>query len=390
MITRVQIRNFRGIANADVELGPLTVLVGRNGAGKSAFLDALRFVRDALRLGLDDAITHRNGISSIRRWSPAKKFDIEISLTIETEHLYGNYSFLIGSDGKNDYKVKREEGQATQPKGEEGDYFKIRDGKWEVFPTPNYQRMRKDTLPPVDTASLCLKQMGFLSSPLSQMSQLLQRTNFFAIYPNTLREPQKPSPQKLLQDSGENFASALRQFTQRKRLPELIASLDAVVGGISDIRVRSVGGFLVAEMQHNNGNRQKQPWFELAQESDGTLRLLGLLVALYQVNPGFLTAIEEPELTLHPGALGVLSDVLREAATRSQVIVTTQSPDLISRFGADELRIVERSNGITRIGPLDETQREAINRQLFSAGDLLRIEGLHRASMPGEESSEDA
>ena len=91
----------------------------------------------------------------------------------------------------------------------------------------------------------------------------------------------------------------------------------------------------------------------------------------------FLIGFEERDLSIHPGALAVLSEVIQEAATRSQVLITTQSPDLISRFSADQLRVVERVGTETKIGPIDEGQQEAINQQLFSAGDLLRIEGLH-------------
>ena len=85
MITRVQIKNFRSIAEADVTLGPLTVLVGRNGAGKSNFVDALRFVRDALKFGLEGAIAQRNGIGALRRWSSHGR-PHEIQITIFSEH----------------------------------------------------------------------------------------------------------------------------------------------------------------------------------------------------------------------------------------------------------------------------------------------------------------
>ncbi|MEW6211609.1 MAG: AAA family ATPase, partial [Acidobacteriota bacterium] len=114
---------------------------------------------------------------------------------------------------------------------------------------------------------------------------------------------------------------------------------------------------------------------------DGTLRMLAMLVALYQSEPPYaqtLLGLEEPENALHPGALAVLNDVFREAALRNQIIITTQSPDLISHFTVDELRIVERDQGVTKIGPIDETQREIIEEELFSASDLLRIQDLRR------------
>jgi predicted ATPase len=154
--------------------------------------------------------------------------------------------------------------------------------------------------------------------------------------------------------------------------------LGRVVEGVQDIRVVEAGGYLVTQLKHEEQNGHA-PWFPLAQQSDGTLRVLGLLAALYQATPHSLIAIEEPELSIHPGALAMLSEVIEEAATRSQVLITTQSPDLISCFSADQLRVVERVGTETQIGPIDERQREAINTQLFSAGDLLRIEGLHTA-----------
>ena len=65
-IHRVALRNYRSIAACDVTLGPLTFLVGLNGAGKSNFLDALRFVAHSLRTSLDHALRERSGIETAR------------------------------------------------------------------------------------------------------------------------------------------------------------------------------------------------------------------------------------------------------------------------------------------------------------------------------------
>src|SRR5713101_3554241 len=68
-LTRVVLRNYKSIAACDVQLCPLVFLVGPNGAGKSNFLDALRFVADALRTSLDHALRDRGGIKEVRRRS---------------------------------------------------------------------------------------------------------------------------------------------------------------------------------------------------------------------------------------------------------------------------------------------------------------------------------
>src|SRR5262245_53348856 len=64
-ITRVVLKNYKSIVHCDVELKPLTILVGPNGSGKSAFLDALRFVSEALTVGLEQAVYNRGNVAKL-------------------------------------------------------------------------------------------------------------------------------------------------------------------------------------------------------------------------------------------------------------------------------------------------------------------------------------
>ena len=375
MITEIRVKNFRGIGEETIELDRLTVLVGRNGAGKSSVVDALRFLRDAVTVGLDDAILHRHGIVSLRRWSPTKPYDIGMELTSEQASFYGHYQFTLASLPDGGFKVKHE--ACSVRRGNRTFEFEREGEKLRMSGNSGQPSRRLDRL------ALALPALAIFNPELSRLRAQLRSLGFFAIFPNTLREPQKPSAQKILTEHGENLATVIRELKAKKMdaMEAIIAALDNVVGGIRDIRVQQVGGFLATEIKHVMSSKHCA-WFDLSQESDGTLRMLGLLVALYQGQRSFL-AIEEPELTLHPGALAVLSDVLGEVANRGQLLITTQSPDLIARFPADQLRVVEREDGLTCIGKIAEDQRQTINDQLFSAGDLLRIEGLRRESTVG-------
>ncbi|HEX9736127.1 MAG TPA: AAA family ATPase [Thermoanaerobaculia bacterium] len=68
MIRRLTISNYRSLGqDVDLRLGPLTALVGQNGSGKTNVVDALRFLGDCMRLGLEGAITKRHGIGAVRR-----------------------------------------------------------------------------------------------------------------------------------------------------------------------------------------------------------------------------------------------------------------------------------------------------------------------------------
>ena len=378
MITRVQVKNFRNLADIDVHLGPLSVLVGRNGTGKSTFLDVLRFVRDALRLGLDIAVGHRGGINALLSWSPTAEINhIEISLEVEEDDGAAYYSFLLVRGQEEVCYVKHELLELVSSDQSTRTSFETRDGKWVTPPTDFLIDAERALGIRIDTDTLMLPSLSTFFEDLRPIYSNLTATNFYAIFPNTLRLPQRQISEAILLEDGHNLATTLRNIgKQGQYQSDLVSSLGRVAEGVRDVRVQEVGGWLLTELEHEAQGNQTA-WFPLAQESDGTLRVLGLLAALYQDAPHSLIAIEEPELSVHPGALAMLSEVIEEAATRSQVIVTTQSPDLISRFSADQLRVVERVGTETQIGPIDEGQREAINDQLFSAGDLLRIEGLH-------------
>jgi predicted ATPase len=382
MITRVQVKNFRSFADVDVQLGQLNVLVGRNGAGKSAFLDVLRFVRDALRMGLETAIDSRHGIAALRRWAPRKPYNVEVGLTVETSHFWGEYSFVIGSGQHGTYRKVRELCRVGRIRDVVDDSFEIKGNKW--IDLPNRLIKRPDRLNKLVESDILVLPNLSVFSPLFSRLRLHLGGSFYNIFPNTLRMPQKPYNEQHLLDHGENIASIVRRIQKNKgRFTLLLNALGRVVDGVSDLRVRQVGGYLITELEHDDLGRlnvdERSAWFDLDQESDGTLRLLGMLVALNHKRPSqVLLALEEPENALHPGALAVLSDVLYEASHHNQILVTTQSPDLISRFNVDELMVVERTDGVSQIGPMEGMQREAVEEQLFTSGDLLRIEGLRR------------
>lgn len=371
MITSVRVKNFRSLAAVDVELGPLTVLVGPNASGKSNFVDVLRFVKDSLRLGLDTAIMDRGGLQGIRRWSAYRPYKtIEIAIDGRQEEATWKYELVIGTTTPDTYGIVRECGSWSKPRGRV-DRFETQNGKWV---TPSAKKM-----PPPPPETLALRFMtGHLG--FRGIYRSLMNSAFYTIFPNVLREPHKHSLDYPLEEHGYNIASVLRKMIKSTSgyMPDLKAALAKVVSGVSDVKVRLVGGYLVVELKHEFPGK-KAHFFEATQESDGTLRVLGLLVALFQKPTLSLLAVEEPELTIHPGAMGVLCDMFLEAATRGQILLTTHSPDLVSRFRPDQLRVVDREGGDTKIGGVDETQLRAINERLFSAGELMRIEGLQRS-----------
>jgi predicted ATPase len=202
---------------------------------------------------------------------------------------------------------------------------------------------------------------------------------FYSIFPNAIREPQKLSNPFPLDEHGGNFASVLRHISKNSptTMQTIKNALRQLVPSVSDLRVNSVGGYLVTRLKHDAAGKDGSAWFDLSQESDGTLRLLGLLVALYQRPRPTFIGIEEPELTVHPGTVRVLGDILVEASRRCQLLITTHSPDLLDQLSVESLRLVELAKGSTTVDSVSQTQVEAVRQNLFSPGELHRMGELN-------------
>lgn len=127
-ISRVILRNYKSIGYCDVKLRPLTYLVGHNGAGKSNFMDALHFVRDALFNSLDSALNERGGISEVRRRSGGHPthFAIRIEFVLSSGEP-GHYGFVIGAMPNGGYEVQKEE--CVVAGIGKGPFFRIEKGK---------------------------------------------------------------------------------------------------------------------------------------------------------------------------------------------------------------------------------------------------------------------
>ncbi len=204
---------------------------------------------------------------------------------------------------------------------------------------------------------------------------------FYSLNPEAIRELQPPDPGELLKRDGSNLASVLSVLElhdpeAKKRIEEYLSQ---VVPGTSGVDRKPLGPKETLEFRQGVKGAT-HPWrFLAANMSDGTLRALGVLVALFQTAKGGgarrLVGIEEPEAALHPAALGVLTDSLRDASQRVQVIVTSHSPDLLDdkEVTDDSLLAVLSEGGETKIAPLDLAGRAALRDHLYTAGELVRM-----------------
>jgi len=397
-LTRVRIENFRSIAACDVRLGPLTVLAGPNAAGKSNFLDALRFVRDALRTSPGQALEQRGGLEEILHRSPAgtraDSFRIRLDVTVpdpdpepgrdqglERGMLDASYLLEVGADpdpGEDGRAGIRREELVFPDRPDRPVLFALSESEWQV---------RSDSW----RDDLLLSKVSRRDREAYAVARSLHSMRFYELHTPVLRDIDQTRSKRgdvVLGEQGEYLARVLSHLARHRpwvkdtvdgyisTMIENAAGLDGKEFEEADLAY-VVGRFLEdgsEDGSHRGGHRQ----VDRRSLSDGTLRLAGVLAALFQsrVLNGSIpfVGIEEPEISLHPPVLGALYDALVGASDNTQVMVTTQSADLLDSSAADpgHLLVVRDDGHGSTIGPIDETGRSLLADGVLTLPELLR------------------
>ena len=377
-LRRVALNNYMSIARCSLELRSLNFLVGQNGAGKSNFLDALRFTADALNTSVEHALRGRGGIGEVRRRSAGHptNFGVRLDWSLPSGD-HGIYAFRIGAKPQGAFEVQQEECNVNfQNLAEKSASYKISSGK--------IDRCSMSSPPAAASDRLFLVAMSG-QPEFRPLYDALLRMGFYNFNPDVIRELQSPDTGEVLASDGRNLASVLKRLAEQAngRMEHLVNMVGKVVPGITGASHKPVGKKETLEFRQLVAG-SKDAWrFDAENMSDGTLRALGVLVALFQppASDGRavrIVGIEEPETALHPGAAAVLRAALFEASRNTQVIVTSHSPDLLDdkQISADSIVSVTSRAGETILGSVDEASRTAIRDHLFTAGELLRLNQL--------------
>ena len=365
-ITEVQIENYRSLAHVVVPLSRLTVLVGPNGSGKSNFTDALRFVADSLNGTLSLALKQRGGIGAVRRISAGhpNNFGVLLRANLSDDTLV-DFSFEIAAASPGNFVVRRERCEVRRLFQVNAAY-EVQNGEF----TAQVPGIRARIEP--DRFALTILSA---TEEFRPVFDFLSRMRFYSLVPDRIREIQDPDAGDVLTRDGSNAAAVLREMKRKNRddYDRVCRLLSKVVPGVSAVEYHSLGQKETLTFKQDVGS--DWPWtFEALNMSDGTLRALGILLAVYQSSTPAVVVIEEPEATIHPAAMDVLVQILRDGQYRSQVLVTTHSPDVVDNkaISDENIRVVEKQRGRTIVSTMGSLSRESVKQKLYSLGDLMR------------------
>lgn len=372
-ITRLIMKRFRGFASEQVDFDNPTILVGCNGAGKSNFADVFAFLAEAMSSPLQAVFDKRGGIAAVRNRTSGRSYPPNLGLAVELGAVNGNttggrYAFEVKAIPNYGFQVVREQCEV-----------RLRNGNRHWFDrTKDFVSTVQGLSPSLDSASLCLPVVGG-DERFAPVLRSLSSMRKYSIEPSKLREMQDPDSGVTLRSDGSNAASVLQELT--RSVPETVKSiceiLETIVPKTTSVETKKHGNKVTLEFVQRWAAK-KSLRFEAFNMSDGTLRALGLLMAVFQRPSPSLLVIEEPEATIHPGALGAVLDLLRQASRTMQVVVTTHSPELLdARWIEDRhLRIVTWEQGASHVAPLADASRQALQKHLMGAGELLRSNAL--------------
>lgn len=400
MLTHLEVSHYKSIAQASLSLRAVNVIVGPNGAGKSNLIDSLRFLHDAANDDIDTAVTRRHGIDSIRQWSKTKPYHIGITVRFRNREGRGKYKLVLSSN-KGDYRIVEEYGEwfGVNPRDRYKDdalkhtglstFNRLSDGSINIV-SAHARDNETDRVIRVDSSELFLSRLAarlglFHYQIFRPIFDELSSYSTYVIYPNTLRQPQPVSREQTLREDGSNLSTIIKRINSAKRFApqkaEILSAMRYVMPSLQDIQIKSAAGFFVPvlRVEEDNGDTHD---FNLSQISDGTLRCLGLLSAFYQpVSPNKI-AIEEPEQMIHPGALPVIGEAIKDFTTSSerwhggQAFITTHSPHFLDLFPPESIIWTRFEGGTTKVGPVSQRHIDIIKSELFSAGEILTKEGF--------------
>ncbi|MDR2643991.1 MAG: AAA family ATPase [Planctomycetaceae bacterium] len=326
-------------------LMPLTVVIGRNGYGKSTLCDAFGFIGDCLRSNTEHACTLRGCFDDIVSTGQSKQEDRKLEFQI----LYDNilYTLCIASDKYNIPYVYAETLSHINPAFNNSNSmnFFASNGEGKVVRSDSES---VSDIKLADPRRLVLSTLGNLNQfpDIVKFRQFLDNWYLCYFKPDAARSTPLIGSQRHLNSTGTNLANVI-QFWENEHKDRLDLLLNSVIKPILEItRIETKpteDGRLLLRFFKSDNNRP----FYAPQMSDGTLKLVAYMFLLGDPDPPPFICFEEPENGLYHKLLGTFINEIRKHCSQnngSQFFITTHQPYLVDALKPEEVWILEKGN----------------------------------------------
>ena len=339
----IDIKGFKSIKELHLPLKPINILIGANGSGKSNFLSFFEFLQDIYNQNLQRYVALKGGVDRVLHNGSKATHEIEAKLTFPDT----SYSFTLQKNQLDNLVFAKEVFTKGGSECYESVHYKAETDL--MYASDERVRYVKEYLEQ-------LRKYHFhdtgKDSPFHQMSNI--NTDFLYLY-----------------SDGRNIAALLYKIRQEKPKTYywILYTVQSIAPYLADFILEPNENGYINLLWRNKYNNQIYNTYNF---SDGTLRFIALTVLLFQPKLPETIIIDEPELGLHPFAIAKLAGLIKSASQRGcQIIVATQSVELINHFTPEDIITVDYKNGGSVFERLDEASL-AIWLEDFSLGELWK------------------
>ncbi|MDB9534702.1 AAA family ATPase [Dolichospermum planctonicum CS-1226] len=329
-LSRIILRGFKSLADCDIYLDQVNILIGCNGAGKSNFISFFRMVQEILDRHLQVFVSRQGGPDTILHFGRKTTEQLEIKL-----YFNDNTTYFATLEPTQDNRLMFSKESLGSVHGSE---WEIGSGHFETHAYTGTERKINEYV-----LSDILPWRVYHFHDTSDSAYVKQAA---PINDNIYLRPDARNLAAFLYLLKNNYSQSYQQIFKTIRL----------VAPFFD-------NFLLRPSPHNQDVIELE-WFEQGQDipfkahllSDGTLRFICLATVFLQptsLQPETIL-VDEPELGLHPYAITILASLMRAASREKQVIVSTQSVELLNEFTAKDVIVVDRKDGKSLLRRLNE------------------------------------
>ena len=350
----ITVEGFKSIELIDrLEIRPINVLIGLNGAGKSNFIGAFSFLNAVREGNLRNYVMRTGGADKILHFG-----------SNTTQHLTIHISFEAGL---NQYSIKLapDDSDGMYPE-EEIAYFRIKEDDRKPCGKPLYSRK----------GEAGISKQRSVQSVVRHVRRHLASWRIYHFHDTSSKSPIKKTSDvddnHYLRSDGSNLAAFLYYLRNRhEESYDLIQRTVRLAAPFFDDFVLKPLALNEDKIRLGWRHRGSDAYFNASSLSDGSLRFMALAALLLQpasLRPSVIL-VDEPELGLHPYAITILASLIKQASVETQIVTSTQSSLFLDHFQPEDVLVADRVDGATKITRLD---REKLNVWLeeYSLGQL--------------------
>lgn len=337
-------------------LTPLSVVIGKNGVGKSTLFDAFGFLADCLKVGVEEAcdMRGRGGFARLRSQGETGPITFEVYYREDAHSPLVLYAIFINMDNEGrPYVLGEWLGQQALPSSAASLFLTLNKGKGEAYKSGD-KNSEAEKIQLSDNRKLGIATLGSLMQHprIAAFYKFIEGWYLSYFTPDAARGLPLAGPQKHLNLHGDNLGNVV-QFMEREHRGEFNSILARIAQRIPGINTISTEKTPDGRLLLRFNDKGFQDPFYAPQMSDGTLKIFAYLLLLEDPTPPPFLCIEEPENGLYHKLLETLVAEFRDHAGRgggSQVFITTHQPYLVDALTPEEVWVLEKGeNGFATI-----------------------------------------